>query len=154
MRALLAAVALPFLLPLLAGCASPSPAPMEAEASAVVDAPAPPQSASQEFSWSLQVAGRNIERFDVDEGRSQLTADVTWSCTVPVACDLHVWLCDPEELEALPANPATPDCAAHEVGDGAVAFAVDDPMEGDWAVVFASDLPDVEVSGTIDFYAA
>jgi hypothetical protein len=160
-------------LALLSGCLESGPTAddlADADRTSVAvdeEAMAPAQADTRDFAWAASVAagtGANVQlmatngaHLDVDEGRSALLANVTWSCATPL-CDMHVWLCSPEEIAATPFDPTDivnpRQCAVHEVGPGPYAFEVTDPMPGEWVVTVMSDGPTVDVSGTIEFYAA
>lgn len=118
-----------------------------------------PQSQSSEIHWDaslgpmgladLQFGANNGASLDVDDGRETLLANVTWSCGTPM-CDLHVYLCDPDEAETVGAG--APDCAEHALGASPVSFEVADPMEGHWLVTVMGDSPSIDLVGTIEFY--
>lgn len=145
------------LLALAAGCAQPAeeaaPAPER-----LSEEPEPETATSEEdFGWTAgvgvpttgqdaQLQASNAASLDVPDDMELLTANVTWSCATPL-CEMHVYLCDPEES----LSPFAPfdGCAIHALGDSPVTLEADMPMPGDWTVVLHSDAPVLEVAGTI-----
>jgi hypothetical protein len=80
----------------------------------------------------------------VGTGAHLLTAEVEWTCGSPT-CDLHAYLCSPDEDAADPLAG----CAIHAMGGSPLALVAEEPAPGKWVVYVASDAPGFDVAGTI-----
>lgn len=141
---------------LLAGCAGPeasvAPAP---EPVRTGEGPEPePMTQTADFGWAaatgtpgsdVQFMTSNGDLREVGKEAASLVADIAWDCGSP-SCNLHAYLCAPDEVGASPVGPA---CAIHAMGPSPLQLTAEDPVAGEWLVHLASDGPTADVVGTI-----